>query len=105
MPHNGYNHYTSTMPMNRRSILLTFASLVGISALAAGITCMALEIPAAGVPLLVLFLASSLCFLERNCAHWAPRPQSHPNPILSVTHPDHVTISVAQLKPENPQPE
>ena len=104
MPHNGYNHYTSTMPMNRRSILLTFASLVGISALAAGITCMALEIPAAGVPLIVVFLASSFCFLERNCAHWQPRSQAQTQ-IQSQPQLDHVTIPVAQLKPENPQPE
>jgi hypothetical protein len=86
--------------INRRSILLTAAAVIGFSALAAGIACMALEIPAAGVPLIVVFLASSFCFLERNCAHWQPRL------ILTTTPPpDHVTIPVVQLKPENPQPE
>ncbi len=76
-----------------RTTLTAIITIFGMVCLIAGITCMSLEIPAAGVPLIILFLASSFCFLERNCARWKPLTP-HPPPELPSRPPEHTAIPV-----------
>jgi len=101
----------------RRTVFLTGLTIFGAFTLVGGITCMSLEIPAAGVPLILAFLASSFCYLERNCSVWNS-PLHHKSRLQILTHtvtppaiPEHVTVEVQPLSfeskppPNNPSPE
>lgn len=78
-----------------RTLFLVALFLFSTATLSAAIACLALEIPAAGVPLLIVFMLSTFCFVERNCAAWNRKPlKQTTNPILTGGTPQHTIIEV-----------
>lgn len=82
------------MPSNR-TLFLVALFLFSTATLSAAIACLALEIPAAGVPLLIVFMLSTFCFVERNCAAWNRKPlKQTTNPMLTGGTPAHTIVEI-----------
>jgi hypothetical protein len=72
-------------------------SLFSLSALIAGVTCLILEIPTAGVPLILVGAIAPIGLLERNChpsaGHNLTRRRSQP-PSSQSTESDHFALPI-----------
>jgi hypothetical protein len=83
--------------MDRRTLCYVALGFVAFAALTAGITCLALEMPTAGVPLIIVAGVAPIGLLERQCH---PSPQ-HKSPLSAIE----VTVHTGAPKEDNPRPE
>ena len=77
--------------MNRRTLCHISLGLTALAALVAGITCLALEMPTAGVPLIIVAAILPIGLLERQCPHSASVTQRTMSNKPSARHPESVT--------------
>jgi hypothetical protein len=88
--------------MDRRTLCHISLGLTALTALVAGITCLALEMPTAGVPLIIVAAILPIGLLERQCPHSTPRR----NPLTENPLPTTINIANTGLpKEDNPRPE
>ncbi len=85
---------------SRHTLCMAALSLFSLSALIAGVTCLILEIPTAGVPLILVGAIAPIGLLERNC---------HPSSAALTRRPrtsEHIALPITGAPKEDiPRPE
>lgn len=81
-------------PQHKYTLCFIAVHLFSFLCIIAGITCLALEITSAGVPLIIVSVVVFMAgFLERNCARWQPPPPLT-RPSTQPVAPEHTVVGV-----------